>query len=314
MLPAAMLEKPNNAAHVMRLTCDATTALHVADVIVENFDPADTVATAFAETSDRPDVDNGPWVVEVYFGTTPDKAKARALIVAAAGRTAAESAEFSHLETRDWIAASLAALVPVRIGRFFIHGRHDRGAARANDLAIEIEAALAFGTGHHGSTRSCLSFIDRIAKRRRPRRVLDIGAGTGVLAIAAAKIFRCDVRAGDIDRVAVAMAKANARRNGIALQPIHARGLGHRALQSSAPYDLAIANILAAPLRQLAPALARRLAPGGEIILSGLLARDVPGVVSAYRMQSVSLIGRLDIDGWATLLMRRQIAPRKSKE
>jgi ribosomal protein L11 methyltransferase len=205
----------------------------------------------------------------------------------------------------DWVAASLAGIAPVRAGRFLLHGEHDRAIAAPNDLAVEIEAALAFGTGHHGTTRGCLIFLDAIAKRRRARKILDVGTGTGVLAIAAAKAFRRPVAAGDIDPVAVATAKVNARRNGVGafVHIVQARGLDHPALRGD--YDLITANILAAPLRRLAPALARALTPGGEIILSGLLGRDVPGILSAYGTQHLRLVARLDIDGWATLLMRR---------
>lgn len=309
MLPAAMLEglPPNNAAHMMRLRCDAETARHIADIIVETFDPAHTAATAFEETLDRSDLEHEPWIVEAYFGTAPDEAKVRALVAAAAGDAAAEAVHFGRVEASDWVAASLVWLRPVRVGRFVLHGSHDKSIVQAHELAIEIEAALAFGTGHHGSTRGCLAFIDRIAKRRRPRAILDVGTGTGVLAIAAAKIFRVKVKAGDIDRVAVITAQANARRNGVAalVRPVQAYGIGHRALQDDVPYDLVIANILAAPLRRLAPALGRVLAPGGEIVLSGLLGRDVAGIVSAYRTQNIALVRRLDIDSWATLLMRR---------
>ncbi len=178
---------------------------------------------------------------------------------------------------------------------------------RGNDIAIEIEAALAFGTGHHGSTRGCLLMLDRLAKRRRPKTMLDVGTGSGVLAIAAAKLFHRPVHAGDIDPIAVAAARANARLNGVAsfVQPVVARGLRHPTLQSGAPYDLVFANILARPLRQLAPAIQSVLAPGGEVILSGLLACDVAAVLSAYRAQGLALVSRLDLDGWATLLLSR---------
>jgi len=317
MLPAAMLEglPPNDASYLMRLRCDAATALRVAAIVVESLDPADAAAAAFEEEVNSPDA--GPWIVEAYFGSAPDEGQVRALVAAAAGHQTAKAVRFGRVEARDWVTHSLEGLAPVRVGRFLVHGAHDRAAARAHDIRIEIEAALAFGTGHHGSTRACLAFIDRIARRRRPRAVLDVGTGTGVLAIAAARLFHMQVRAGDIDPIAVATAKANAQRNRAAtfVRPVQARGINHRALQGGAPYDLVIANILAAPLRKLAPALAQVLAPGGEIILSGLLARDVRGVVSAYRMQNIALVGRLDIDGWATLLMRRPIpSPRKRSE
>ncbi len=193
------------------------------------------------------------------------------------------SAEF---EERDWVAASLEGLQAVRAGRFIVHGSHGRDAARKNDIAIEIEAALAFGTGHHGSTRGCLLMLDHVARRGRPAAVLDLGTGSGVLAIAAAKLFKRKIQAGDIDPVATKAASANAKRNGVGafVRPAQARGAAHNALRAGAPYDLVLANILARPLRDLAPQIARLAAPRAEIILSGLIARDVQGVAAAYRL------------------------------
>jgi ribosomal protein L11 methyltransferase len=295
---------PNNATHVIRLLCDEAAARRIADIIVETFDPAEAAAAAFEQMA-RQDWKAVPWALEAYFRDAPDEAALRALVACAAGEDAAAALEFGEIATADWVAASLAGLPPVRAGRILLHGRHNRDAVRANDLGIEIEAALAFGSGHHGSTRGCLLMLDRIAKRRRPKAILDIGTGTGVLAIAAAKLFRVGVDASDIDAVAVTAARTNARLNGVAefLRPVVAAGLRHPDLNGT--YDLVLANILARPLRQLAPAIRRVLVPGGEIILSGLLACDVASVVSAYRSQDLALISRLDLDGWATLNLRR---------
>jgi ribosomal protein L11 methyltransferase len=297
---------PNNAAHVMQLACDEATARRVADIIVETFDPAETAAAAFEEESSRKDWSPGRWIVEAYFAFPPDEAVIRTLVACVAGDDAAQALHFGEIATRDWVAASLEGLRAVRAGRFLLHGAHDRAAIRSNDIAIEIEAALAFGTGHHGSTRGCLIMLDALAKRRRPKAILDVGTGSGVLAIAAAKRFRQPVQAGDIDPVAVAAARANAKRNGVAslVRPVVARGLQHKALQKDAPYELVFANILARPLRQLAPAIKNVLAPGGEIILSGLLQCDVASVIAAYRAQGLALSRHIEIDGWATLLLR----------
>jgi ribosomal protein L11 methyltransferase len=309
MVRAAMLEglPPNGAAHVMRLACDEAAARRIAAIIVETVDPATSAAAAFAAAPDTNNSNKAPWIVEAYFGTPPDEANVRALVAAAAGDAAASTATFGRVDEQDWVAASLEGLKPVRVGRFIVHGAHGRNAVKANDIAIEIEAALAFGTGHHGSTRGCLHMLDFVARKRRPRAILDIGTGSGVLAIAAAKLFKRKIQAGDIDSVCVKAAVANAKRNRVAtfVRPVLAKGVAHLAVRAGAPYDLVLANILTHPLRDLAPQIARLAAPGAEIILSGLIGRDVPGVAAAYRTQSIALARRIDIDGWTTLLVQR---------
>jgi ribosomal protein L11 methyltransferase len=315
-IAAAMLEglPPNNAAHLMRLACDEATARAVADIIVETFDPAETAAAAFEEAGSPADRTPGTWAVEVYFGHVPDETAIRALVAAVAGEPAAAALSFGHVVHRDWVTTSLAGMPPVRAGRFLVHGAHDRIRVCSNDIALEIEAALAFGTGHHGSTLGCLRTLDAILKVRRPTHILDIGTGTGVLALAAARALRRKVAAGDIDSDAIDAARGNARRNGAApwLTPVVAKGVTHPALRAGAPYDLIFGNILARPLRRLAPALAELAAPGAEIVLSGLLARDVAGILSAYRPHHFSLVRRIDIEGWATLLLRRRLSHRAS--
>jgi ribosomal protein L11 methyltransferase len=310
MLAAAMLEglPPNDAAHVMRLSCDEATARRVADIVAETFDPATTAAAAFEKVQDTSGASNSSWAVEVYFGFPPDEANVRDLIGAVAGEALAQAATFGRVEEKDWVAASLAGLTPVRAGRFLVHGAHGRDARKPNDIGIEIEAALAFGTGHHGSTRGCLLMLDLVARKRRPRAILDLGTGSGVLAISAAKLLNRKVQAGDIDPVSVRTAAANAKRNGAArfVRPVLAKGAAHPLLRHGAPYDLVLANILAAPLRSLAPDIVSLTAPGGGIILSGLIARDVPGIIASYCVQGATLVRRIDIDGWVTLLMRRR--------
>lgn len=316
VIAAAMLEglPPNNAAHVMRLACDEATARAVADIVVETFDPADTAAAAFEEAASKTDWNSGPWVVEVYFGRAPDETAVRELVAVVAGEAAAAALSFGNVEQRDWVTSSLAGLPPVRAGRFLVHGAHDRARVRSHDIALEIEAALAFGTGHHGSTLGCLRMLDAILKVRRPVHILDVGTGSGVLALAAARALHRKVAAGDLDPVAAAAARANVRRNHATpwLMPVVANGVTHPALRAGAPYDLIFGNILARPLRRLAPALAGFAAPGAEIVLSGLLARDVPGILSAYGPRHFTLIRRIDIDGWATLLLRRHGKLRRS--
>jgi ribosomal protein L11 methyltransferase len=290
----------------MRLVSDERRARAVADLIFESFEPAEAASTAF-ETDDPWPGGGRAWLMEAYFGSEPDKEAIRALIAAAADETTARAATFGLTEKRDWVANSLAGLKPVRAGRFLVHGRHDRSRVQPNDVAIEIEAGLAFGTGHHGTTRGCLIHFDRLLKRRRPRHVLDVGCGAGVLAIAAAKVLRRKVWLGDIDPVAVAVANANARLNGVGVlcRAIVSRGVENGAMREAAPYDLVFANILAKPLRLLAPSLAAVIGADGEAIVSGLLLADVPGVLASWRAQEFDLAERIELEGWASLRLRR---------
>lgn len=298
---------PNDATWLCRLPCDEATARAVADVVVEMFDPTEAAASAFDLNPNAPGWSSPEWLVEVYFSDEPDRDFVRALVAGAAGAAAAGRLVFEQIDKKDWVANSLHGLAPVRAGRVLIHGAHDRAAARGNDVGLEIEAALAFGTGHHGTTLGCLLTFDALLKRRRPVRVLDVGTGTGVLALAAARLLRRPVAAGDIDAESVRAARANALRNGAGpwLRPVLAAGVGHPALQAGAPYDLIFANILAKPLKGLAVGLARLAAREGDLILSGLLKSDAPGVLAVYAAQGFRLAERREIDGWMTLRLRR---------
>ncbi len=297
---------PNNATHLMRLTIDERRARAIADLLVESFEPAEAASTAFETETPWPEGGKA-WQVEGYFGFDPDQVELRALVAAAAGDEAANVIEFVVIEKRDWITNSLAGLVPVRAARFLVHGGHDRARVGAGDLGVEIEAGLAFGTGHHGTTRGCLILFGRLLKRRRPRKVLDVGCGAGVLAIAAAKVLRRRVRLGDIDPVAVDVANENAGLNGVGAyaRAIVSRGVENSALRAGGRYDLVFANILARPLRLLAPSLAANLAPDGEATVSGLLCADAPGVLSAWRAQRFYLAERIDLEGWSSLRLAR---------
>ena len=302
---------PSNTTHVMRLPTDKATALRLAGQLGELLD-ADQNAVAAFESADE-----SHWLVEVFFSAEPDVAIIRDLIAIALGEaqgtSLAEKAIFVRIAPKDWIAASLDGLKPVRAGRFLVHGSHDRPAIRYNDIAIEIEAALAFGTGHHGTTRGCLMFLDRELKRNPPRQVLDVGTGTGVLAIAAARALRRPVTAGDIDPVSTDTSRKNALANraGPYVRPVTAVGVLHPAVRDRAPYDLIMANILAKPLRLLAPSLARVASHDARLVLSGLQAGDVAGVLTAYRAQGYSLMERIDIEGWAALLLKRKGAAQR---
>lgn len=299
---------PNRPTHIMRLSTDEKSARAMTDLIGEIFDPAETAVAAF-ETED-----GGPWLLEAYFAREPNEEAIRELIRPVVGAEA-DKAVFLPLEQQDWIKASLEGLNPVRAGRILIHGAHDRDRRRLNDLAIEIEAALAFGTGHHGTTLGCLkAFVDEL-KQRSVRRVLDVGTGTGILAFAAAKALKAPVVAGDIDPEAIRVARDNARLNGIASWLRFYIGPGVRNGLADRPghFDLVFANILAKPLRMLAPSIARVATRDGTLILSGLLARDVAGVLSAYAAQGWHLRRRYDLEGWAALVLKRGGAsPRRS--
>ncbi len=297
---------PNNATHRMSVRCPEAQALAIANLIFEMFDPTEAAASAFELEPHTRDWTTGEWIAEAFFGFEPDEDYVRQLVENAAGEAIAGKIEFSRVEQKDWVAASIEGLDPVRAGRFLVHGSHDRAAPRSNDIALEIEAALAFGTGHHGTTRGCLLMLDWILKRRRPYAICDVGTGTGVLAIAAAKALHQKVVCGDIDPISVEAARSNAILNGVApwVFPVTAPGLEHPVMRNGGPYDLIFANILARPLRAIAPSIGRAACSGADIVLSGLLARDVPGVLSAYAAQGFALARRIDLDGWATLLVR----------
>jgi ribosomal protein L11 methyltransferase len=292
---------PRSPTHALRLALPEKAARRVADLVVETFDPAEAASAAFENEA------TGLWEVEVYFAAEPNRDAIRELVRIAAGDDAAKAAEFDTLAEKDWVKASLEGLTMVEAGRFLVHGGHDRGRVPLNRIGIEIEAALAFGTGHHGTTRGCLLALDAILKQRKPRRVLDVGTGTGVLAIAAARALHAHVALGDIDPISVEAAASNARLNKAAahLKPVVARGVQHPALMAGKPYDLIFANILAKPLRLLAPSIAGVASHDAAMILSGLLGRDVAGVLSAYAAQGFHLRHRGDLEGWATLVLTR---------
>ena len=292
---------PNNATHLLRLEAEETLARRAADILTELLPPEETAAAAF-------EVDDGRiWSLEVYFATQPDETMVRAMLSGIVGATLAQQAEFAKIDQKDWVAASLEGLAPVRAGQFVVHGSHDRHRPRANEIAIEIEAALAFGTGHHGTTRGCLLHFADVLKQRRPQRVLDVGTGTGLLAIAAARALKQTVYAGDIDPVSTLTARNNARANraGAWLRPVTASGVRHPDLIGEAPYDLIFANILARPLMRLAPSIAAVATARATLILSGLLARDVNGILATYRQQGFRLVRRYDLEGWVSLNLKR---------
>jgi len=279
-----------------RLACDAATARRIADSLSERFDSTSAAVAAF-EGAD------GRWSVELHFDALPDEDAVRGFVAQAGGKAA--EVIFETVEHRDWVAASLAGLKPVTAGRFIVHGAHDRARIVPNRIGVEIEAALAFGTGHHGTTRGCLLALDHLLKGRRPRRVLDVGAGTGVLAIAAARALRRPVLASDIDREAVLIARENARLNGVSpyVECIRAAGLAAQRFRKRAPFDLVLANILLAPLARLAAPMRPLLAPGASVVLSGLLASQENAALAAYRPHGLRLVRRIALGEWVTLVL-----------
>ena len=290
----------NAPTTVARLSCDGPTARRLAAFLGESLDAVDSACAAFED-------DAGRWQVAIHFRNAPDEAGLRDLVKLAAGEAAAKALSIERVPANDWVAESLAGLRPVRAGRFVVHGAHDRAGLRANDIGIEIEAALAFGTGHHGTTRGCLLALDDLTKRRRALNVLDIGTGTGVLAIAAARLLRERVAAGDIDRVAVRAARENARENCAAPMITFVRAAGVRAqvIRERGPYDLIFANILMGPLTRLAVPVRSLAAPGAHVVLSGLLPSHANAVISIYSAQDLVLERRTLLEGWVTLVMRR---------
>lgn len=207
----------------------------------------------------------------------------------------------------DWVAKSLEGLKPVRAGCFLVHGSHDRDRCEPDDICIEIDAGQAFGTGHHGTTSGCLELIEAVIAKKRPKNALDLGAGSAVLAIAIARLAKIPVLATDIDPVAVEVAAQNIRLNGVAelVEAVTAAGFDHPAVRERRRFDLIVANILAGPLIELAPDMARHVSPGGALILSGILERQGDGVLQAYAAQGFRHARTLPREGWVTLHLKR---------
>jgi len=275
-------------------------AKRVVDLLTESFFEGQAAIAAFEGPGGR-------WDITVHFAEAPDQISIRELVGLAAGGEVAGDIAFDIVEAKDWVKATLEQLVPVQAGRFIVHGQHDRAKVPSNKLGIEIEAALAFGTGHHGTTRGCLLLLDHVLKAYRPRRVLDLGTGTGVLAIAAAKALQIRVLASDIDPLSVKVAHDNARLNGTGalVEAVNATGFSAPEFTQRGPFDLVLANILANPLRQMATPMARHLAPSALVILSGLLPHQAQSVIAAYRARGLVLERHIQIEGWSSLLLRK---------
>jgi ribosomal protein L11 methyltransferase len=250
------------------------------------------------------------WRVEAYPSSsvlTPALTAQLALTAVAAGGALVEIGE-GELPDRDWLAENQLAFPPLQIGRFFVYGSHYCGHVPSGAIGIMLDAATAFGTGEHPSTRGCLMALDVLSRRRRFRHPLDIGTGTGILAIAAAKLLHRRVLASDIDCRAVRVARHNLSRNGVThlVRVRRAPGYRDRAIRKTR-HDLILSNILAHPLALMADDLARALMPGGWAVLSGLLRRQEPIVLAPHRGRRIVLERRLVIDGWSTLVLRARL-------
>lgn len=287
---------------IARLSADEAAAREISGTLGELLDATGTAVAAF-ETED------GAWLVEIYNDGTLSEEELRTIVEQVAGKAAAVGLQFAPLPQRDWVASSLAGLKPVRAGRFVLHGAHDRSHVPPHLIAIEIEAALAFGTGHHGTTRGCLLALEQLVKKRRSggTRVLDVGTGTGVLAIAAARALRCPVIASDIDCVAVRTAKTNARLNRASsyVRTVQAAGATSYAVTHRGPYCIVFANILLLPLKRLARPIGRVIRPGSVVIVSGLLPVQANAALAAYATQGLRLERRIELENWVTLVLRR---------
>lgn len=285
------------AVYKTSITASETDANALADFLSEVFNPPPAVA--ISETSDER-------LLEAYFPELPDRAVFAGVIQRFPHHALELAKNLALLEDEDWVTRSQRDLHPIEAGRYLVHGSHDRAKGAGRAYAIEIDAKQAFGTAHHGTTRGCLLALDALAKRLHISDTLDLGTGSGVLAIAAAKAMRGKVLATDIDPMAIDVARENCALNGIAPQVdcLVADGTKHPAIAARAPFGLLIANILAAPLLELAPSIAAVVAPGSHLILSGILESQAREVGGRYAAQGFRLVQRFPDAEWTTLLMR----------
>lgn len=282
-------------------TPDAAQARALAGALENLLEPPPDAVTQFEE---------GPaaWRIEAYFSEAPDLDAIRPLLEDAAG-VAMPNLQLDEIPDLNWVAISQAALPPVSAGRFTVHGSHDRGRIPQGPNTILVDAGEAFGTAHHATTQGCLKAIDRLTRIATFANVLDLGCGSGVLAIAAARALRgARILATDNDPEAIAVAARNAAENGVRARIAFAcaSGLTHPWLRHAAPFDLIIANILAGPLCMLAPDVAKAICPGGVIVLSGILNPEAAQVRATYVAHGFALIDHQRIAGWSTLTLQRR--------
>lgn len=272
-----------------------------------------TALEDFAETVSWFEAGEGLWRIEALMRKRPERARI--------GKALAWTADYIGIATpaltieplpeADWLADNRRAFPPVSAGRFFVHGTGWEGTPPPGRMVLRLDAGEAFGSGSHETTRGCLLALDRLARRRRFFRLLDLGCGSGILSLAIAALWRCPVLAVDVDPAAVRVAQENARQNALAplVRVVRGDGFRHAAVRRRAPYDLIVANILAEPLRHMAADLVRALAPGGVAVLSGLLAAQERAVLEACRRHGVILTARLRLGDWVTLTAERKQRP-----
>lgn len=286
----------------VRLTAEELEAKRIADILEQAFVDEGNPVTIYEASPD-----GRLWAAEVLLFDLEEAAAAEIVRDKLGADAFAAPLEAEELPDINWVEKSLEGLKPVKAGRFFVHGGHDRDKVPAGAYGIEVEAALAFGTGHHGTTAGCLEEIDRLLSMREYQSILDLGTGTGVLAIAASMKARQPVLATDIDPIATKTALENARLNGVShlVGSFTAAGVEDQRFEGFAPFDLVIANILARPLMQMSKAIGERMSRTATLVLSGLRVEDGPRILFAYRCQGFILDRRSEKDGWLTLTLVR---------
>ncbi len=275
--------------------------VEAAEAVLALLDEASRAVSAF-------EMPAGEWRLEAYPDTAISLSELTARLAIAAVGAGGELLEICEeaLTPRDWLADNQLSFPPLRIGRFFVYRSHYRGRIPAAAIPILLDAATAFGTGEHPSTRGCLAALEGLARRGSIQRPLDIGTGTGILAIAVAKLLHRQVQASDIEEGSVAVARCNMQRNRVPSLVRVERAAGYKSrIMKKRHYDLIFANILARPLAVMAADLARNLAPGGHAVLSGLLRRQESVVLVPHRALGLTLERRIVIDGWSTLVLRK---------